>query len=63
MTVAYFTADFEAVSSMLSDPDKLVKADLFPFLVIDLIVYVFRPGEFSLERLMVKWRSGKLEKS
>src|ERR1700751_2927287 len=29
MSVAYFTADFEAVSNMLSDPDKFVKADPF----------------------------------
>jgi putative oxidoreductase len=29
MTVAYLTADFEAVSSIFSDPDKFVKADPF----------------------------------
>src|ERR1700739_1660879 len=29
MIVAYFTADFEALSNMLSDPDKFVKADPF----------------------------------
>ena len=33
MTVAYLTADFEAVSNIFSDPDKFVKADPFPFLL------------------------------
>src|ERR1700745_1565273 len=32
MVVAYLTADFEAVSSMFSVPDKFAKADPFPFL-------------------------------
>ena len=31
MAVAYVTADFEAVSSIFSDPDKFVKADLSRF--------------------------------
>src|ERR1700745_3983319 len=30
MIMAYFTADFEAISSILSDSDKFVKADPFP---------------------------------
>ncbi len=42
MTVAYLAADFEAVSSIFSDPDKFVKADPFPFLLAALIVLVFR---------------------
>ncbi len=29
MVLAYLTADFEAVSSMFSDPDKFTKADRF----------------------------------
>ena len=33
MIVAYFTPDFEAVCRIFSDPDKFVKADLFPFLL------------------------------
>jgi putative oxidoreductase len=33
MIVAYFTADFEAISGILSDSDKFVKADPFPFLL------------------------------
>ena len=33
MSVAYLTADFEAVKSIFTDPDKFVKADPFPFLL------------------------------
>lgn len=56
MIVAYITADFDAVSSILGDPDKFVKADPFPFLLTALIIYVFGPGEFSLDRLLKrKW--------
>jgi putative oxidoreductase len=59
MTVAYVTADFEAVSSIFSDPDKFVKADPFPFLLTALIVFAFGAGRFSLDALL-KWRSRKL---
>jgi putative oxidoreductase len=59
MTVAYLTADFEAVSNLFSDPDKFVKADPFPFLLTALIVLIFGPGRFSVDALL-KWRSRKL---
>jgi putative oxidoreductase len=62
MTVAYLTADFEAVSSIFSDPDKFVKADPFPFLLTALIVLIFGPGRFSMDALL-KWRSRKLVES
>jgi putative oxidoreductase len=52
MAVAYLAADFEAVSSIFSDPDKFVKADPFPFLLTALIVLVFGPGLFSIDALM-----------
>ena len=52
MTVAYFTADFEALSSVFSDPDKFVKADPFPFLLAALIVLVFGPGELSIDAVL-----------
>ena len=62
MTVAYLTADFEAVSNVFSDPDKFVKADPFPFLLTALIVLIFGPGRFSVDALL-KWRSRKLAES
>jgi putative oxidoreductase len=59
MTVAYVTADFEAVSSIFSDPDKFLKADPFPFLLTALIVFAFGPGRFSVDALL-NWRWRKL---
>jgi putative oxidoreductase len=52
MVVAYLTADFEAISSILSDSDKFVKADPFPFLLAALIIYVFGAGLFSVDALL-----------
>src|SRR5271165_593077 len=59
MVVAYLTADFEAVSSMVSDPDKFAKADPFPFLLAALIVLVFGAGRFSVDAL-IKRRFGEI---
>ena len=58
MSVAYVTADFEAVSSIFSDPDKFVKADPFPFLLAALIVLVFGPGLLSIDALLKRWVIG-----
>jgi putative oxidoreductase len=52
MIVAYFTADLEAISNILSDSDKFVKADPFPFLLAALIIYVFGAGKFSVDALL-----------
>lgn len=52
MSVAYISADFEAVVSVVSDPDKFVKADPFPFLFAALIVLIFGPGLFSIDALL-----------
>jgi putative oxidoreductase len=51
MIVAYLTADQEAVRSMLSNSDKFVKADPFPFLLLALFVFVFGPGQLSVDAL------------
>lgn len=57
MIVAYITADFDALSNILTGPDKFVKADPFPFLLAALIIYVFGPGEFSLDALLKRgWK-------
>jgi putative oxidoreductase len=52
MSVAYLTADFQAVSNIFSDPDQFVKADPFPFWLTALIVLVFGPGTFSIDALI-----------
>lgn len=57
MMVAYITADFDAIANIFSDPDKFVKADPFPFLLTALIIYVFGPGGFSLDKLLKRrWK-------
>ena len=59
MTVAYLAADFEAISSIFSDPDKFVKADPFPFLFTALIILVFGPGLLSIDALMKQILRGR----
>ena len=49
MAVAYLTADFEAVTSFFSNPDKFVQAAPFPFLLAALVVLAFGPGRLSLD--------------
>ena len=58
MTVAYLTADRDAVKDIFSDPDKFVTADPFLFLLTAVIVMAFGPGLFSIDRL-IKWRVEK----
>ena len=55
MVVAYLTADFEAVATFFSNPDKFVKADPFPFLVTALVVLIFGPGKFSVDAAIKRW--------
>jgi putative oxidoreductase len=52
MTVAYLTADLDAVQTIFNDPDRFAKADPFPFLFSALIVFVFGPGRFSVDALI-----------
>jgi putative oxidoreductase len=52
MTVAYVTGDMEALSSIISDPDKFMKADPFVFWLASLIVFVFGTGLFSLDAFL-----------
>jgi putative oxidoreductase len=59
MCVAYITADFEAVASIFSDPDKFAKADPFPFLMAALIVLFFGPGLISIDALLAHFLGGK----
>jgi len=54
MIVAYLTADLEVVKNILSEPDKFTGADPFLFLLASVIVFVFGPGVFSLDRLIAR---------
>ncbi len=57
MSVAYATADREALQAVYSDPDKFVTAAPFLFLLASLLVLAFGPGKLSLDAL----RSAKKE--
>ena len=55
MIVAYVTADYEAVASLFSDPDKFVAAASFPFLLTALLVLAFGPGAISIDALIKRF--------
>ncbi len=55
LIVAYVTADYEALTSVFSDPDKFVGAAPFPYLLSALIVFAFGPGAFSLDALIKRF--------
>jgi putative oxidoreductase len=59
LTIAYITADSEAVKSIFSDPDKFTSATPFLFLMACLIVLAFGPGKFSIDWLLSKKFAGK----
>ncbi|HET7237683.1 MAG TPA: DoxX family protein [Terrimicrobiaceae bacterium] len=55
MIVAFVTADYEALTSVFSDPDKFVAAAPFPFLLASLIVLAFGPGALSIDALIKRF--------
>jgi putative oxidoreductase len=59
MIVAYVTADYEALTSIFSDPDKFVAAAPFPFLLSALIVLAFGPGALSVDALIKRFVLGR----
>jgi putative oxidoreductase len=54
MVVAYLTADREALLAVFSDPGKFYGAAPYTFLLATVIVLLFGPGPFSLDRLIRK---------
>ncbi|MBS1822481.1 MAG: DoxX family protein [Acidobacteria bacterium] len=57
MTVAFWTADRDALVSVFSNPDKFYAAAPYTFLFAALIVLIFGPGRLSLDALLaVKFR-------
>jgi putative oxidoreductase len=54
MSVAYWTADREAVGMIFSDPGKFYAADPFTFWFVALIVLAFGPGYLALDTLLRK---------
>jgi len=54
MSMAYITADREALLSIFSDPDKFYGATPYTFLFASLIVLAFGPGKFSVDAWLAK---------
>lgn len=50
MTVAYWVADREALFSIFSAPDKFYSADPFPFWSAALLILIFGPGRWAIDR-------------
>jgi putative oxidoreductase len=54
MSIAYVTAESDALHAFFSDPDKFVSAAPFEFMLAAIIVLVFGPGKFSLDWLLAR---------
>ena len=62
MSIAYLTAESDALHAIFSDPDKFVSATPFEFMLAAIIVLVFGPGKFSLDWLLARTLSPKAVK-
>jgi putative oxidoreductase len=52
MTMAYITADREALLSFWSAPEKFYGADPFIFLFVGLLILIFGPGKIAVDTLL-----------
>lgn len=52
MTVAYWTADRDALLGFFSAPDKFYGADPFTFWFAALLILIFGPGSFAVDRFL-----------
>jgi putative oxidoreductase len=59
LTIAYLTAEQDALKQIFSDPDKFVTAAPFLFLEACVILLAFGPGKFSVDYLLEKTRYRK----
>lgn len=60
LTIAYVTAEKEALNSIFSDPDKFTAATPFLFMFACAVVLAFGPGKLSVDYLLAKRFSKKL---
>jgi putative oxidoreductase len=64
MTVAYWTADHEAFTSIFRDPGKFYAADPYTFWFASLIILIFGPGVWALDTILAHFfpnRSAKYQ--
>ncbi len=54
MSVAYWTADREALGQIFSDPGKFYAADPYTFWFAALMVLIFGPGQWALDALITR---------
>ena len=54
LTVAYLTAEKDALRAITTDPDQFLMATPFLFLLAAVIVFLFGPGKLSLDALLEK---------
>ena len=52
MSVAYWTADREALGQIFSDPGKFYNADPYTFWFAALLILIFGPGVFALDWIL-----------
>jgi putative oxidoreductase len=55
MIVALLTANYSAVSQIITDPQALIKSAPFNFLWVSLLVFAFGPGCFSVDALLKRF--------
>jgi putative oxidoreductase len=55
MTVAYLTADREALKSIFSEPGKFYGVDPYTFWFAALLILIFGPGSISLDYLIDRY--------
>ena len=60
MVVAYWTADRDALKSILSEPGKFYIADPYTFLFASLMILIFGAGLFSLDKLFAEWIANRI---
>ncbi len=54
MTVAYLTAERDALKAIFSDPGKFYNADPYTFWFASVLILVFGPGMFAVDYLIRK---------
>ena len=58
MSVAYISADREALGQILSDPGKFYSADPYTFWFASLLILLFGPGWIAIDSLLLRyWKS------
>jgi len=55
MTMAYITADRDALFSFFRDPGKFYVADPYTFWFAGLLILIFGPGLIALDTLVERW--------